>query len=107
MKLHLDVTRALDVPLEVHRPVTECGGGLALRGRYGLIELRWIIDATHATAAAAGRSFDKQRPTDAFRLGASSFHAGRAGDVDRLERARHNGNAGIGCAPTRGQLVAE
>src|SRR4051794_22907226 len=59
--LKLDMTRVLDVLLEVHVPHAERGFGLPLRGLQRFRQLPRCADHAHPAAAAAGHRFDNHR----------------------------------------------
>src|SRR5439155_9517856 len=81
-ELNLDVSRALEVALEVDAVVAERGRGLAPRGRDGVAEFRSRADDAHPAPAAARRRLDEQRRL--VDLG-HDRHPGFAGDALRLE----------------------
>src|SRR2546425_10626134 len=81
--LDLDVSRLLEVALEVDRAVAERAGGLAPRRPECPLELRRLTDEAHALAAAAHRRLDHQRVADLAGRGAR-----RGGVGDRLEGPR-------------------
>src|SRR5207237_10522920 len=81
-ELNLDVSRALEVALEVDAVVAERGRGLAPRGRDGVVEFRSRADDAHPAPAAARRRLDEQRRL--VDLG-HDRHPGFAGDALRLE----------------------
>ena len=59
--LNLDVTRAVDEPLDVQRSLAERRLRLTARGLHCLVDRARIDDATHALAAAAGRRLHDRR----------------------------------------------
>ena len=91
--LHLDVPRAVEVPLDVDRGVAEGGLGLALGGLERAGERRGAPDHAQAAPAAAGPAFTAiGQPTRSRQPQARSI-------VDALGRAGHDGHA-------RGRAIA-
>ena len=88
-QLHLDVARALEVPLAVERAVAERPDSLPLRRRERLVELAGRPDDAHSASAASGGGLDEQREADLL---------GRP--------VREHGNAGFARDPLRLELVA-
>src|SRR6476469_970644 len=62
--LDLDVTGALEVALEEHRAVAECGGGFAQRSIDRLVELVRAAHDPHAPATAACGCLDEEGEAD-------------------------------------------
>ena len=76
--LELDVARARDEALEIHRVVAKCGQRLAPRGVQQRLEIAVALGHPHALSAPAGRRLDQHGI--AKRLGRrSEFGVGRAG----------------------------
>ena len=85
-QLDLDVPRALDIAFAEDPVVTERGLRLASRRRERLLELGWIPNHAHASAAAAGRRLDDEREPDLGRLARrDDGNAGRVRDSLRLD----------------------
>ena len=79
--LHLDVSRILEVPLDVDRRVGEIRPALALRGLERLHRLVGRPHDLHALAAAAGGRLDDQRIADLRSPSAATSSADPTGSV--------------------------
>src|SRR5712691_3652663 len=62
--LHLDVSRVLEVLLQIDSGVAESRPGLRPRDAYRTLECRFRVHDTHATPAASARCFYDDRVTD-------------------------------------------
>ena len=87
--LHLDVSRVLEVFLDVDRRVGEVGLALAPRGLERALDVVVLANDPKSLAAAAGRRLDRNRPAE---LVAEAAH--RLGALDRLGRPRDDRHAG-------------
>ena len=106
-QLDLDVTRRPDLAFQVDGTVAEgrprlrrsrCQGGRQFdRGR----------DTTHATTTTTGRCLDEQRKPDGLRGREDRLHAIGPIDRDRVERPRHDRDAGRLRRPAGRQLVTQ
>ncbi len=56
--LHLDVPRISDQPLDIDAVTAKGRLGLGLTAHIGLLQLRTVLDDTHAASAAAGHGLD-------------------------------------------------
>src|SRR5215203_1236224 len=99
--LNLDVTRALDVSLDVNRAVFERCQSLVLRGFKIHLELIFGSDDPHPSAAAAGSCLYDHGESDLFR---DLFSVVRR--LDRLGAAGQDGHTGRLHVPTRLNFVA-
>ncbi len=66
-QLHLDVTRAFEVALEIERPVAECADGLPLGCLQRLVELPGRAHHPHAAPAASRCGLHDEREADLLR----------------------------------------
>jgi hypothetical protein len=62
--LQLDMARRGNIFLDQHAGVAERTLGLSLRGLKRRVEIRVLVDAAHALAAAAGNGLDQHRIAD-------------------------------------------
>ena len=94
--------RPLDVALAEDAVVTEGGLRLASRRLERLVELGWIPDDAHASAAAAGCGLDDEREADLVRLsGRNDRNARLARDALRLELVAARRATPSGGGPTQ------
>ena len=70
-----------------------------MRGLHRRSQILWRVDAAHAAPASPGRGLQHDRVADVRNRGDILGEGNR--------RARHDGDAGVGRGPTRGELVAE
>src|SRR5262249_14215481 len=86
--LHLDVTRILEVPLDVNGVVAEVRLSLASRGLERALRLARVAYRLQPLPASAARGVDRDRPAE---LVAESTHVRRG--LDRLGHARDDRHA--------------
>ena len=94
--LQLDMARAVQVFLDIHRVVAEAGPGLGAGDAPGFLDLVRALGHLHAAAAAAGGSLDQHRIADPCgdraRLVQVRHHTVRA----RHQRYAERGHGGLG-----------
>ena len=99
--LDFDVSRLIEVPLQVHRVITEGCERFTLSGLEGPLYVGLGLDHAHAFSAATRGSLEQHRESQLNSGGGCLF-----GARDRLRQAWHDGDAGLRHSPPRLGLVS-
>ena len=99
--LNLDVTRTVDVTLEVHVAIFESSGGFGRSSFQRAAEFSLGMDDPHAAATTAARGFHNYRIANLFRDSRAFIRR-----LDRALAAGKNRHAGFLHRITRGHLFA-
>ena len=99
--LNLDVTRTVDVTLEVHVAIFESSGGFGRSSFQRAAEFSPGMDDPHAAATTAARGFHNYRIANLFRDSRAFIRR-----LDRALAAGKNRYAGLLHRITRGNLFA-
>ena len=100
-QLHFDVTRPVEIALEVDATVAKAGFGLTGGRAEGRIHRRFLAHDTDALATATCCGFERNRIADGL-----GGNLGRGCIIDRIHKARHHRHAGFLHATTTLDLVA-
>ena len=101
-QLHFDVTRTPHEFLEIHLVIAERRLGLAARGRDHFLQVAFVLDDSHAAAAAAPTRLEHHRKPDCAR---QSLDLGFV--VRQWRRSRHHRNTRGNRQVARHYFVAE
>src|SRR2546425_5650573 len=99
--LNLDVTRTVDVTLEVHVAIFESSGGFGRSSFQRAAEFSLGMDDPHAAATTAARGFHNYRIANLFRDSRAFIRR-----LDRALAAGKNRYAGLLHRVTRGNFLA-